>query len=87
MVKPGKLNVGPNHLSRLDSVESGGALYDQLPDADLFKVEAIPDYISYIALFLRFFPRKEFCNSEEAYGDQSSRLSIDCRSFIKAWDF
>lgn len=52
VVKPGKLNVGPDHLSRLESEESGGAVDDQLPDAYLFKVSAIPDYLSDIALFL-----------------------------------
>jgi hypothetical protein len=52
IVKPCKLNVGPDHLSRLESGESGGVVDDQLPDADLFKVEAIPDYLSDIALFL-----------------------------------
>jgi hypothetical protein len=47
-----KINVGPDHLSRLESGESGGVVDDQLPDANLFKVEAIPDYLSDIALFL-----------------------------------
>lgn len=45
VVKPDKLNVGPDHLSRLESGESGGAVDDQLPDADLFQVEAVPDYL------------------------------------------
>jgi hypothetical protein len=43
IVKPCKLNVGPDHFSRLESGESGDAIDDQLPDADLFKVEAIHD--------------------------------------------
>jgi hypothetical protein len=36
IVKPGKLNVGPDHLSRLESGESGRLVDDQLPDADIF---------------------------------------------------
>jgi hypothetical protein len=52
IIKPGKLNVGPDHLSRLESGESGRALDDQLPDADMFHIEAIPDYLSDIAVFL-----------------------------------
>jgi hypothetical protein len=36
IVKPGRCNVGPDHLSRLESGESGGAVDDQLPDVDLF---------------------------------------------------
>ena len=45
IVKPGRLNVGPDHLSRLENRENGGSLDDQLLDADLFRVEAIPDYL------------------------------------------
>ena len=33
IVKPGKLNVGPDHMSRLDSGEEWGNLDDSLPDA------------------------------------------------------
>lgn len=44
VVKPGRHNVGPDHLSRIKSGESGGAVYDQLPDAHLFRIEAVPDY-------------------------------------------
>jgi hypothetical protein len=36
--------VGPDHLSRLESGESGGAVNDQLLDVDLFQVEAVPEY-------------------------------------------
>jgi hypothetical protein len=36
IVKLGRCNVGPDHLSRLELGESGGAVDDQLPDADLF---------------------------------------------------
>jgi hypothetical protein len=52
IVKPDKLNVRPDHLSHLESGESGGPVDDQLPDADLFRIEAIPDYLSDISLFL-----------------------------------
>jgi hypothetical protein len=43
--------VGLDHLSRLESGESGRAIDDKHPDADFFKVEAITDYLSNIALF------------------------------------
>jgi hypothetical protein len=52
IVKPGRCNVGPDHLSRLDSGESGGVVDDQLPDADLFQIEAIPEYLEDIVVFL-----------------------------------
>ena len=48
----GICNIGPDHLSILESGESGGAVDDQLPDADLFQVEAIPEYLEDIAVFL-----------------------------------
>jgi len=41
-----------DHLSRLDLGESGGAIDDQPTNANLFKVEVIPDYLSEITLFL-----------------------------------
>jgi hypothetical protein len=51
IIKTGRCNVGPDHLSRLDSRESGGAVDDHLPYADLFKIEAIPEYLEDIAGF------------------------------------
>jgi hypothetical protein len=44
--------MSPNHLSRLESGESGGAIDDQLPDADLFRVEAVLEYLEDIIVFL-----------------------------------
>ena len=52
IVKPARLNVGPDHLSRLETGENEGSLDDQFPDADLFRVEAIPDYLAKIATYL-----------------------------------
>ena len=52
IVKPGRLNVGPDHLSRLETGENDGSLDDQLLDADLFRVEAVPDYLVDIAAYL-----------------------------------
>jgi hypothetical protein len=48
IIKPGRCKVGPDHLSRLESGESGGVVDDHLPDADLFQVEAIPEYLEEI---------------------------------------
>ena len=36
VVKPGKLNVGPGHLSRIDIGEEPTGVEDELPDAHLF---------------------------------------------------
>ena len=52
IVKLGRLNVGPDHMSRLENGENGRSLDDQLPDADLFRVEAIPEYLDQIVTYL-----------------------------------
>jgi hypothetical protein len=51
VVKPGKHNVGPNHLSRIESGEAGHSLDDELPDAQLFRVEAVPINLSRLQNF------------------------------------
>lgn len=45
VVKLGILNVGSDHLSRLETRESDGAIDDQLPNVDLFRIEAIPNHL------------------------------------------
>jgi hypothetical protein len=52
VAKPGRCNVGLDHLFRLDSRESGGVVDNQLPDAGLFQIEAIPKYLEDIVVFL-----------------------------------
>ena len=51
-LKLGRINVGLDHLSRLENEENGGSLDEQLLDADLFRVEAIPDYLEQIVTYL-----------------------------------
>jgi len=36
----------------LESRESGGEIDDQLPDAGLFRVEVVPEYLQDITVFL-----------------------------------
>ena len=43
-MKHGKLNGGPNHLSRLELGEEGGNLDDNLPDAQLFSIGMDDDH-------------------------------------------
>jgi len=50
--KPGRLNVGPYHLSHQETRESDGSIDDRSPDADLFRIEAIPDHLQEIATLL-----------------------------------
>ena len=43
IVKPGRLNVGPDHLSRIESGEEPTNLEDNLPDAQLFAIHMMED--------------------------------------------
>ena len=42
VVGPVKLNVGLDHLSRIDTGEELTRVEDDLPDAHLFRIEAVP---------------------------------------------
>ena len=52
IVKPGRLNVGPDHLSRIDSREEPSNLDDNLPDAPLFSIQIADNYYADIIQFL-----------------------------------
>jgi len=52
IVKPGKLNAGPDHLSRLESGEEGGNLDDNLPGAHLFSIRMVDEQFWNIIQFL-----------------------------------
>jgi hypothetical protein len=51
-MKPGKLYVGPNHLSCILSREDVGNLDDNLPDSQIFVVKIVDDYFLDTILFL-----------------------------------
>jgi hypothetical protein len=46
VVKPGKLNVGPNHLSRVTNGEEPTNLEDNFPDENLFLVQLVDEYFT-----------------------------------------
>ena len=52
IVKPGRLNVGPDHLSRLELGEEPVSLKDNLHDVQLFSVQIMDDYFKDIIEFL-----------------------------------
>ena len=52
IVKPGKLNAGPNHLSRIDSGEEASNLEYNFPDAHLFSIQITDEYYEDIIHFL-----------------------------------
>ena len=41
IVRPGRLNVGPYHLLRIESGEKPNNLEDNLPDARLFSIDVV----------------------------------------------
>lgn len=51
-MKPGRLNAGLDHLSRLETGEEPISLEDNLPDVQLFLVQIVDDYFKHIIEFL-----------------------------------
>ena len=52
IVKPRRLNLGPDHLSRLESGEEPISLDEGLPDAQLFSIQMVDDYFQDIVQYL-----------------------------------
>jgi hypothetical protein len=52
IVKPGKLNAGPDHLSRITNGEEPTNLEDNFPDAQLFSVQVADEYFADIIQYL-----------------------------------
>ena len=51
-MKSGHLNVGPDHLSRIETGEEPTNIEDGFPYAQLFGVEMVVDYYEQIIKFL-----------------------------------
>ena len=52
VIRPRKENVEPDHLPRVEPSEDPTRIDDDLPDAHLFKVEAIPAEVAEIGQYL-----------------------------------
>jgi hypothetical protein len=52
IVKPGKLNAGPDHLSRVTNGEEPTNLEDNFLDAQLFSVQIVDEYFADIIQYL-----------------------------------
>ena len=65
VVRPRKLNVGPDHLSRIDTGEEPTGVEDDLPDAHLFWIEVVPVELEEIAQFLEEGKAPEGMSTEE----------------------
>ena len=51
-MKPGRLNVGPDHLSRIEFGNEPNGIEDGLLDAHLFKISMVDDHYEKILQFL-----------------------------------
>lgn len=51
IVKLGRLNAGPGHLSRLETREEPTCIEDNLPDGKLFSIRIADDHFTYIIQF------------------------------------
>jgi hypothetical protein len=52
IVKPGKLNAGPDHMSRITNGEEPANLEGNFPDAQLFSVQIVDEYFTDIIQYL-----------------------------------
>jgi hypothetical protein len=52
IVKPGKFNARPDHLSRVTNGEEPTNLEDNFPDAQLFSVQVVDEYFADIIEYL-----------------------------------
>jgi hypothetical protein len=65
-VKPGRLNTGPDHLSRITNGEDPRKLEDNFPDAQLFSVRLVVEYLpKIIEFFSTVFSPKEFNTAQK----------------------
>ena len=66
IVKLGRLNLGPDHLSRLESGEEPTSLDEGLPDAQLFSIQMVDDYFQDIVQYLSTgFPPPEMTTQQK----------------------
>ena len=47
-----EINVGPDHLSQINTREEPTGVKDDLPNAHLFRIEAVPSELEEISQFL-----------------------------------
>ena len=65
VVRPGKLNVRPDHLSRIDTGEEPTGINDELPNSHLFHIEAVPEELEEISQFLETGQAPEGLNTKK----------------------
>jgi hypothetical protein len=58
VVKPGRLNAGPDHLSKITNGEELNNSEDNFPDAQLFSVQIVDEYFANICSTTRVFQQR-----------------------------
>ena len=76
IVKPGRLNAGPDHLSRLESGEEPISLEECLLNAQLFSIQIVDDQFQDIIQFLTTW------EAPEPYTTQQKKQLV-----VRATDF
>src|SRR5271156_3220752 len=76
IVKPGRLNLGPDHPSRLESGEEPTSLEDNLPDAQLCAIQMVDEYFQDIVQF----PSTGFARTEMST-QQKKQLAVKAADF------
>jgi hypothetical protein len=81
VVRPGRMNKGPDHLSRLEHREEPTSLEDTLPYAQLMAIRRVDDHFTEIVQFLstRMTP------SEYTIIQKKTTSSACCRFFTYRW--
>jgi hypothetical protein len=84
IVKPGKLNAEPYHLSRITNGEEPNKLEENFHDANLFSITIADDYFVDIVGFLSTgMAPKDYFRTEKTIGSARYRLLANCKSFIQ----
>lgn len=66
VVKPRRLNVGPDHLSRITNGEEPNSLEDNFPNAQLFSIQVANEYFANIIEFMSIgVAPKEFSTAQK----------------------
>ena len=76
IMKAGHLNVGPDHLSRIETGEKPTNIEDGLPDAQLFWVDMADDHYAPIIQFL-----ETRAAPEEIFMSQKKQLVVKASDF------
>jgi len=84
-VKPNRLNVGPNHLSRIESGEEPSNLKEWFPDTQLFMVHVANYHFFDIIQFITtgMVPEGYITQQKKELLVRTTKFFYHCRTFVK----